>query len=213
MIRIVLVDDHPLFRDGVSRSLEEAGTFEIVGQGSSATDAIRLVEAQRPEMVLLDISMPGGGIGAAEKICDHFPDIKVEMLTVSETGNDTMAALKAGAAGYVLKGVGSVELAEILGGIAAGESYVSPSLAARLWVELRERPEKAAQDDLLATLTAREDEILRLVAKGMSNKQVAIDLDIQEKTVKHHMTSILNKLKVRNRTEAAVLLSEAPART
>ncbi|UJW86312.1 response regulator [Devosia sp. SL43] len=213
MIRIILVDDHPLFREGVLRSLEEAGDFEIVGQGGSAADAIRLVQDHRPDMALVDISMPGSGIVAAQKICAHAPDLKVVMLTVSESGDDIMAALKAGAHGYVLKGVGSVELAEILRGIMAGESYVSPSLAARLWVELRERPEVSGPGDLLSALTIREDEILRLVAKGMSNKHVAIDLDIQEKTVKHHMTSILNKLKVRNRTEAALLLRDAAPRT
>lgn len=210
MTRIVLVDDHPLFREGVIRSLEESGRFTIAGQGSSATDAIRLVEDHHPDMVLLDISMPGSGIVAAQRICAHNPEIKVVMLTVSEAGDDIMAALKAGANGYVLKGVGSAELGNILSGIMAGESYVSPSLAARLWVELRERAPEPQSGDLLATLTEREDEILRLVAKGLSNKQVAIDLDIQEKTVKHHMTSILNKLKVRNRTEAAVMLKEAP---
>ena len=208
MTRIILVDDHPLFREGVSRSLMEAGDFDIVGQGGSAADAIALVQQHRPDMALLDISMPGSGIVAAQKICAHSAEIKVVMLTVSESGDDIMAALKSGAHGYVLKGVGSVELAAILRGIMNGESYVSPSLAARLWVELRERPHMSAPDDLLATLTSREDEILRLVAKGQSNKQVAIDLDIQEKTVKHHMTSILNKLKVRNRTEAAVLLRD-----
>lgn len=213
MIRIALVDDHPLFREGVQRSLEEAGDFDIVGQGGSAADAIRLVQDHRPDMALIDISMPGGGIVAAQKICAHAPDLKVVMLTVSESGDDIMAALKAGAHGYVLKGVGSVELADILRGIMNGESYVSPSLAARLWVELRDRPDAGRPSELLSALTSREDEILRLVAKGMSNKQVAIDLDIQEKTVKHHMTSILNKLKVRNRTEAALLLRDATQRT
>ncbi len=213
MIRIALVDDHPLFREGVQRSLEEAGDFVIVGQGGSAADAIRLVQDHRPDMALIDISMPGGGIVAAQKICAHAPDLKVVMLTVSESGDDIMAALKAGAHGYVLKGVGSVELAEVLRGISNGESYVSPSLAARLWVELRDRPEASGPSELLSALTIREDEILRLVAKGMSNKQVAIALDIQEKTVKHHMTSILNKLKVRNRTEAALLLRDATPRT
>jgi two-component system nitrate/nitrite response regulator NarL len=213
LIRIVLVDDHPLFREGVARSLQEAGTFDIVGQGSSAGDAIRLVQDHAPEIVLLDISMPGNGVVAAQKICAHSPDIRVVMLTVSEAGDDIMAALKAGASGYVLKGVASSELAEILVGIMAGESYMSPSLAARLWVELRERPAESTQDQLLATLTTREGEILQLVAKGYSNKKVAIDLGIQEKTVKHHMSSILNKLRVRNRTEAAVLLRDVPPRS
>lgn len=209
--RIIVVDDHPLFREGVARSLGEAGSFEVVGQGGSAGEAVRLVQEHRPDLVLLDISMPGGGTAAAKAIIDHSPDIKVVMLTVSEADDDIMAALKAGASGYVLKGVGSAELASILTGILAGESYLSPALAARLWVELRDRPTEAGSS-LLDRLTPREDEILQLVAKGQSNKQVAIELDLQEKTVKHHMTSILAKLRVRNRTEAAIMLRDAPLR-
>jgi DNA-binding NarL/FixJ family response regulator len=208
-IKVVVVDDHPLFREGVARSLAEAGGFVIVGQGGSAEDAVRLATTCDPDLVLLDISMPGDGLIAARQIAELAPAVKIVMLTVSEADDDIMAALEAGAKGYVLKGVGSAALTEILQGVARGESYVSPSLAARLLTELRIRePRGGRPDDPLARLTHREEEILRLVAKGMSNKEVGLRLDLQEKTVKHHMTRILTKLHVRNRTEAAILLSE-----
>jgi DNA-binding NarL/FixJ family response regulator len=209
-IRIVIVDDHPLFREGVARTLGESGRFTVVAEGGSADDAVRLAAELDPDLVLLDLSMPGGGISAAVRIAAETPS-KVVVLTVSEASDDIMAALKAGAKGYVLKGVGSQALIDILSGIANGESYVSPSLAARLLTEMRDRPPPEVADDPLSKLTDREEQILRLVARGMSNKEVGRELDLQEKTVKHHMTRILEKLHVRNRTEAALLLRD-PAR-
>jgi two-component system, NarL family, nitrate/nitrite response regulator NarL len=210
-VRVVVADDHPLLREGVARSLEESGQFTVVGQGGSADEAVRLVGELAPDLVLLDLSMPGGGLEAARRIGETAPDVRIVVLTVSEADDDIMAALRAGAKGYVLKGVGSAALADILQGVANGESYVSPSLAARLLTEMR-TPGGAAPDDPLSRLTPREEEILRLVARGMSNKEVGLKLDLQEKTVKHHMTRILNKLHVRNRTEAALLLREAAPR-
>ena len=212
-IEVVVVDDHPLFREGVARSLEESGKFHVVGQGASADDAIRLIETLAPDVLLLDVSMPGGGLAAATRICDSAPDVHIVMLTVSEADDDIIAALKAGAKGYVLKGVSSVDLIQIVEGIARGERYVSPSLAARLLTELGARGSTAGKSaDPLSTLTEREEGILRLVADGLSNKEVALKLDLQEKTVKHHMTRILGKLQVRNRTEAAIFLRDTTAR-
>jgi two-component system, NarL family, nitrate/nitrite response regulator NarL len=131
----------------------------------------------------------------------------------SKSDDDIIAALKAGAKGYVLKGVASAALVEIVEGIARGESFVSPALAARILSEMSARsPAPGKTADTLSTLTQREEEILRLVAVGLSNKEVGQKLDLQEKTVKHHMTRIMGKLHVRNRTEAAVLLREATAR-
>ena len=212
-IRVLLADDHPLLRAGVAQSLAESRKFEVVAQAGTADEAVRMAGELRPAIVLLDISMPGHGLTAAERIHAAAPEIAIVVLTVSEADEDVMAALKAGARGYVLKGVGSAALVDILESVARGESYVPPSLAARLLTEMRNgEPRAAATADPLATLTQREDEILRLVAKGLSNKEVALRLDLQEKTVKHHMTRILNKLRVRNRTEAAILLREATAR-
>ena len=209
-IRIAIVDDHPLFREGVARSLGEIGGFEVVGEGASAEDAERLVAAMRPDIVLLDISMPGGGLAAAANIMAGHPDQKIVMLTVSEANADVAQALNAGARGYVLKGVGSKALAEILSNVAAGESYVSPTLSARLLSDLLQPANRKAEP--LQQLTGRETDILRLVAEGLSNKEVAARLSLQEKTVKHHMTRVLAKLNVRNRTEAALLMREARER-
>ncbi|AZO24630.1 MULTISPECIES: response regulator transcription factor [unclassified Mesorhizobium] len=209
-IRIAIVDDHPLFREGVARSLGEIGGFELVGEGASAEDAERLVRASAPDILMLDISMPGGGLNALASILAAAPEQKIVMLTVSETNSDVAQALKAGARGYVLKGVGSKSLAEILRDVATGQSYVSPTLSARLLSDLLQPTGR--KPDPLSQLTGREAEILKLVAEGLSNKEVAARLALQEKTVKHHMTRVLAKLNVRNRTEAALLMHEAKDR-
>ncbi|AZO08823.1 MULTISPECIES: response regulator transcription factor [unclassified Mesorhizobium] len=209
-IRIAIVDDHPLFREGVARSLGEIGGFELVGEGASAEDAEKLARGSTPDILLLDISMPGGGLNALASILAAMPEQKIVMLTVSETNGDVAQALKAGARGYVLKGVGSKSLAEILRDVANGQSYVSPTLSARLLSDLLQP--SGRKPDPLSQLTGREAEILRLVAEGLSNKEVASRLSLQEKTVKHHMTRVLAKLNVRNRTEAALLMHEAKER-
>ena len=202
-IRIAIVDDHPLFREGVTRSLAEIGGFELVGEGASADDAEQMALARAPDILLLDISMPGGGLKALCAILAARPQQKIVILTVSEANADVAEALKAGARGYVLKGVGSKALAEILRNVADGQSYVSPSLSARLLSDLL-RP-AGSKPDPLSLLTAREADILKLVSEGLSNKEVAARLSLQEKTVKHHMTRVLAKLNVRNRTEAALI--------
>lgn len=205
-IRIGVVDDHPLFREGVARSLQEIGGFEVVGEGSSGDEALHITAHQRPDILLMDISMPGGGLAALASIRDRYPDQKIVMLTVSESGDDVSRALQKGAKGYVLKGVGSRVLADILRQVADGRSYVSPDLSARL---LSNIPETDTVARRLAQLTGRESQILDLVSRGLSNKHVAIQLDLREKTVKHHMTRIFAKLKVGNRTEAAIVYREA----
>ncbi len=204
-IRIIVADDHPLYREGVARILSEARPLVVVGQAGSADEAVEVTLAQRPEVVLLDLSMPGGGISALRRIVATDPAPKVVMLTVSEEDEDVLQALKAGASGYVLKGVGGRELVSIVKDIAGGRSYVSPSLAARILNSMRDGSRAAHPVD---DLTSREEDILRLVAQGLSNKEVGSRLDLQEKTVKHYMTAILQKLQVRNRTEAALMARE-----
>jgi two-component system nitrate/nitrite response regulator NarL len=207
-IRIVLVDDHPLFREGVAMTLAGEPDLEIAGQGVSADDAVRLAEDLLPDIVLLDISMPGGGIEAARQIAVSCPVVKIVMLTVSEHDDDVLSALQAGARGYILKGVGGEELVGIVRAVNRGESYVSPDLAARLLVEVRSGNTRDAASDPVAGLTAREEQILKLVSRGLSNKEVGRDLDLREKTIKHYMTNILQKLQVRNRVEAAIMVRE-----
>ncbi|NRP75424.1 Transcriptional regulatory protein DegU [Ensifer psoraleae] len=206
-IRVAVIDDHPLFREGVTRSLSEIDGFEIVAEGSSCDDALRIAKNLSPDVMLLDISMPGGGLNAVPLILELVPLQKIVMLTVSEAGDDVTAALKGGAKGYVLKGIGSRALADVIRMVASGESYVAPTLSAKLLSS--NSPAPASKSDLIADLTPREHEVLRLVASGMSNKQVARKLDLQEKTVKHHMTQIMTKLGVANRTEAAMVLRDA----
>jgi two-component system nitrate/nitrite response regulator NarL len=209
-IRVVIADDHPLFRDGVVRSLRESEDFEVVGEGGSAEEAIRLVDLHMPDIVCLDISMPGGGIQAAREIGRNYPAVRIVMLTVSEADDDVLAGLQAGARGYVLKGVGARDLIELLRGVAEGASYVSPDLAARVLSAMKRPAAGAGQpsDDPIAALSKREEQILHLLAQGLSNKEIGRQLELQEKTVKHYMTNILQKLQVRNRVEAALLARE-----
>ena len=203
-IRIVLVDDHPLFRSGVANTLKGDENLEVVAEGASAADAYHLAFDFLPDIMLLDISMPGGGVNAAQTLATTFPVIKTVMLTVSEDDDDVVNSLKAGAQGYILKGIGGPELIEIVKNISSGDSYVSPGLAARLLGQGHQDQESDTQN-MFADLTHREDQILQCVAKGWSNREIGQELSITEKTVKHYMTNILQKLQVRNRVEAALL--------
>lgn len=212
-IRVAIVDDHPLFRAGVSKSLAELGHFEVVAEGSSSIDAINIAQEQRPDVLLLDISMPGGGQSALEAILAQHPDQKIVILTVSETADDVTQALNNGAKGYLLKGVGSKSLSEILRYVASGETYVSPTLSARLLAALASGSSSQSPTRAVDSLTEREKEVLGLVAAGLSNKEIAIKLDLYEKTIKHHLTRIFGKLNVKNRTEAAMVYRDARDRS
>ena len=205
VIRIVLADDHPIYRDGLARSLNDDPGLEVVGEASDGAEAAEVVLRERPDVVLLDISMPkGGGIAALSRIMQMQAPPRVAMLTASEADDDLMQAIKLGAMGYILKGVGAGELVDLVHELHAGRSYVSPGLAGRLLVAMRRRDVKAEVNPL-DDLSRREEDILKLVAQGKSNREVGDALELQEKTVKHYMTSILQKLQVRNRVEAAML--------
>lgn len=207
-IRIVIADDHPLYREGVARSLGDDPGLSVVGEANDAPSAAEMVERLKPDVVLLDLSMPGGGgLAALQQIMAMAAPPKVAMLTASEEDDDVMQALKAGALGYILKGVGSRDLVGVVKDLAAGQSYVSPSLAARILNAMRSGA-AAKVANPIDDLSKREDDILKLVAAGKSNKEVGRVLDLQEKTVKHYMTSILQKLQVRNRVEAAVMAQQ-----
>ncbi len=205
-IQILIVDDHPLFRNGVIQTLQVEPDIEIVGQATTAPEAIRLAGELLPDVILLDITIPGGGLNAAQTIAATSPVTKIIMLTASEAEEDVLTALKAGARGYILKGVSAPELIKIVRDVYAGEPYVTPALAASLLFELRgSSPERKPAASPLDELTDREHEILELVAAGRSNKEIAQQLFLSEKTIKHYMTNILQKLQVRNRVEAALL--------
>jgi len=205
-IRVVIVDDHPLFREGVATTLASYPDVEVVGEGCSADEALRLARDLLPDVLLLDISMPGGGVNAARDIAAAYPVIRIVMLTVSEHEEDVLRSLKAGARGYILKGVTARDLVGIVRAVHSGESYVTPALAASLLADFRDEGSDASNSGgPLDELTVRERQILELLATGRSNKEIARSLDLAEKTVKHYVTNILEKLQVRNRVEAAVL--------
>ena len=204
VIQVVIVDDHPLFREGVAATLSAEPDIRVVGEGSSAEDAMQLASSLLPDIMLLDINMPGGGLKAAKLIAQSYPVCKILMLTFSEDEDDVLTALKAGARGYVLKGVAGRELREIVRSVYQGEVYITPTLATSMLLEMTERP-KSTPPDPLSELTPRERQILELVAGGKSNKEIGNSLELTEKTVKHYMTNILQKLQVRNRVEAALL--------
>lgn len=208
-IRLVIVDDHPIFREGVASILGSDPDIEIIGQGVTADDAIRLTRDNLPDIILLDINMPGGGLNAAEAISASYPVVKIVVLTGSDDKDVVIAALKAGAQAYVLKGVAARELNSILHRVYAGEGYVSPSLAAHLLSEITSpRATPRADKDGFDDLTERERQILELIAVGTSNKEIGQKLFLTEKTIKHYVTNILQKLHVRNRVQAALLAQE-----
>lgn len=208
-IRIVVVDDHPLFRDGVVHTLTTEPDFEIAGQGTTADEAVELVGRLLPDLILLDLGIPGGGLKAAEKIVTACPATKIVMLTASTEEDDLMAALKAGAKAYVLKGASARELVTILREVWGGQSYVAPALAAHLLSAMTSSPLKTPlSSDPLDQLTERERQILDHVAAGLSNKEIGQKLHLAEKTVKHYMTNVLQKLQVRNRVEVALLVQQ-----
>ena len=202
--RILVADDHPIFRDGLVRSLEETGEFRVVATASSANEAVKLAGEKHPDLALLDLSMPGGGLTALKSIVLEKTSPFVAMLTVSEEDDDVSKALQLGASAYILKGVSAAELRRVLKGVVNGEAYVSPGLAAKVLSYLS-NPKLAEGPSPFDDLTSREVEILKYVARGLSNKEVARELAIQEKTVKHHMTTIMSKLQARNRVEAAIM--------
>lgn len=206
-LRVVIVDDHALFREGLSTILSAQEDIEVVGQGGTAQEAIFLARDLLPEIILLDIDMPGGGLEAARSIANDCPVTKIVVLTASEEDDHLIAALKIGARAFILKGVAARELIRILHAVAAGESYVPPALAASLLLELHEPGAHARKESSnpINELTERERDILENLAQGLSNKEIGAKLFLSEKTVKHYMTNILQKLQVRNRVEAALL--------
>ncbi|EJC70672.1 response regulator transcription factor [Rhizobium sp. 1AS11] len=198
-ITIGVVDDHPLFREGVTRSLSEISGFIVVGEGASSDDAAMIASDNHPDVMLLDVSMPGGGLSAISDVLARSPTTKVLMLTVSEEVDTLLGALQRGAMGYVLKGVGSRGLAEAIQTVLRGSRYISPTMSAKVM----ENSLNGGTSDK-NSLTPREREVMDLVAQGLSNKHIGLRLNLQEKTVKHHMTQILSKLGASNRTEAAL---------
>jgi len=200
----MLVDDHQMLRQGLRRSLEEEG-FYVVGEASDGDEAVRLVPAAKPDVILMDVSMPDmDGVEATRRILQADPDKRVVMLTMHADKDLIDAAIKAGAVGYLTKDCSTDEVIEAVRMAANGETALSPQLAKTMLSEVRKIDEKAArEEDRL--VTKREEEVLQLIADGCSTPEVAQKLYISQKTVKNHLASIYEKLNARDRTQAVLL--------
>lgn len=204
-IRVLLADDHDLFRQGVRRLLEGSPDIEVVGEGRSGEECVRLVEELVPDIVLLDIAMPGlTGIDAARLIRTASPRTGIVMLTVHADEEFLFEAIKAGAMGYLLKDASPEELMRAIRLIHAGEGLLAPSMAAKVIREFARTREARDLAGVLNPLTQREVQILQHVAEGLANKEIARKLSISERTVKNHLSNIMEKLHVNSRTQAAV---------
>ncbi len=206
-IRVMICDDHALFRRGLIMVLESEEGMEVVGEAEDGEEAIRQAEALVPDVVLMDVRMPRvSGIEATRAIAEAVPSTRILMLTVSDEEDDLYDAIKAGAAGYLLKEISIEEVASAIRSVVSGQSLISPSMASKLLTEFTNLAKKADERQSVPTprLTDRELEVLKLVAQGMSNREIAGELYISENTVKNHVRNILEKLHLHSRMEAVV---------
>ncbi|MGJ7515563.1 response regulator [Pseudomonas baetica] len=201
-IRIGIVDDHPLLREGVANTLKKRLDLHVVEQGANADDAREIAQRMLPDVMLMDVNMPGDVFAAVRFISTQLPDVKVLMLTVSESEDDAFSALEAGARGYVLKGISGPELVLAIRSVAKGETFITPEVANKLLGNIKENGAEIQNLEL----SRREEQVIREVSAGLTNKEVATKLLISEQTVKNHMNSLMQKLHVRNRVEAVTAL-------
>ncbi len=202
MIRVLVIDDHPVVREGLVASLEDEPEFEVVGAAGSIPEGLPLVEARRPDVILLDLELPGmDGLAAIPVLSAAHAGSRILILTAYDTDDRVLGAIRSGAKGYLLKGASLEEIARAIRAVHAGQSYLEPRIASKVMAELGPRRRQAV-------LSQREREVLRLVAGGQSNKQIARTLGITERTVKFHVTSVLNKLGADNRAQAVALAAQ-----
>jgi two-component system nitrate/nitrite response regulator NarL len=203
-LRILLVDDHLLFRKGLARLLDAQPDFEIVGEAADGLEAVGKAELLHPDVVLMDIRMPNcDGLEATRRIKGQMPNVRVVMLTVSEDEQDLAAAVRHGADGYLLKDLLPEALFQYLRGAMSGEAPISPTMTGKLFHQLAQQSRPALQPAAAAILSARECEVLALVVDGCSNQEIGQELGIAHNTVKNHLRSILTRLGVKNRAQAA----------
>jgi two-component system, NarL family, response regulator DevR len=205
-IRVFLLDDHEIVRRGLHDLLESEGDIEIVGESGSAREATARIPALRPHVAVLDARLPdGSGIDVCRDVRSTDPSIKALILTSYDDDEALFAAIMAGAAGYVLKQIGAGDLVDSVRRVASGQSLIDPQLMARVLERVRSGP---PEHEELAALTEQERKILALIAEGMTNRQIGERLYLAEKTVKNYVSSILSKLGLERRTQAAVLASK-----
>jgi len=211
MIRILLVDDQSLIRRGLKALLKLEDTFQVVGEADNGQAAINLVQTLQPDVILMDIRMPVmDGVAATREIYEQFPNIKVLVLTTFDDEHYLTQALQYGAAGYLLKDTPPEELAQAIQAVHKGYTHLGPGLGKKVMARIRNpapTPPPGWEE-----LTPREQEILQLIATGASNREIAQELHITEKTVKNHVTNILSRLNLRDRTQAAILVNSINSR-
>jgi DNA-binding NarL/FixJ family response regulator len=205
--RILLVDDHEVVRLGLKTLIERHPDFEVVAEAGTAAEAVAKALAFQPDVVVMDIRLPGeSGIDACREITEKLPDTKVIMLTSYAEDEMLFAAIRAGAAGYVLKQIGGDELIRAIETVGRGEALIAPSLIKRVLAEMRraaQREEAAAFSDL----TMQERQVLALIAEGKTNREIAAEIYLSDKTVKNYVSSILSKLNLKRRSEAAAYIA------
>jgi len=213
MTKIIIVDDHQLFREGVKRILDFENSFDVVAEGDDGIDTVRLYEEYSPDVVLMDINMPQmNGVEATEQLIEKYPEAKVIMLSIHDDESYVSHALKSGALGYMLKEMDADEIVSAIKIVAAGGSYLHPKVTRNLVAEYRRLSERENKGNFHQTeirrpfhlLTKRECEVLQLLTDGQSNRAIGESLFISEKTVKNHVSSILQKMNVNDRTQAVV---------
>jgi DNA-binding NarL/FixJ family response regulator len=206
-IRVLVVDDHALFRRGLILVLESEDDIEVVGEGGDGEEALERAVDAAPDVVLMDVRMPRrNGIEATRSLLEIHPTVRVLMLTVSDEEDDLYEAIKAGASGYLLKEISIEEVADAVRAVVQGQTLISPSMASKLIVEFNNLARRAEEKQKVPVprLTARELEVLSLVAKGLTNRDIATTLFISENTVKNHVRNILEKLQLHSRMEAVL---------
>jgi DNA-binding NarL/FixJ family response regulator len=206
--RILLVDDHEVVRLGLKSLLERHSQFDVVGEASNAREAIEIVNNTHPDVVVMDIRLPGmSGIEACEEITGHFPETKVIMLTSYAEDEMLFSAIRAGASGYILKQIGGEDLVRALEAVGRGEAMLDPTVTQRVFQEVR-RAVKEEEASAFAHLSQQEKHVLILVSEGKTNREIAKALFLGEGTVRNYVSSILSKLGVNNRAEAAAYAVE-----
>ena len=212
-IRVLLVDDQALFREGLNTLLSIHSDIEVVGEANNGKEAIQIAAQTNPDVILMDLRMPVlDGVAATRRLAQTQPDSRVIVLTTFDDDEHIFDGLRAGAVGYLLKDVSSTKLVEAIRAAAGGHSFLQPSVTAKLINEFTRvtsgQPPAISSQPLVEPLSERELEVLQQVATGASNKEIAVELFITEGTVKNHLTNILGKLGVRDRTQAALKAKE-----